>query len=81
MTASLLTEIEQIYPKAVDVADLFSYSTVVDLAAYIDGQLGPGTERTAGPGGDQALREVLDEIGDSELMSVFRDIEDHGERR
>ncbi|MCX4523029.1 SDR family NAD(P)-dependent oxidoreductase [Streptomyces anulatus] len=81
MTATLLTQIEQVYPGKVDIADLFSYSTVVDLAAYIDGQGDPGTERGAGPAGDQALQEALAEIGDPELMSVFRDFEDEGERR
>ncbi|MFH9474999.1 SDR family NAD(P)-dependent oxidoreductase [Streptomyces anulatus] len=78
MTAGLLTEIEQAYPGRVDIADLFSYSTVVDLAAYIDGQSDPGTEQPSARGGDQVLLEALAEIGDPELMSVFGDIEDDG---
>ncbi|MFC9937663.1 SDR family NAD(P)-dependent oxidoreductase [Nocardiopsis alba] len=80
MTANLLSKVEQAYPETVDVADLFSYSTVVDLAAYIDEQRGADAGGTADREGDRSLREALAEIGDTELISVFDDIEDSGER-
>ncbi|MCO1579140.1 SDR family oxidoreductase [Crossiella sp. SN42] len=80
MTADLLSKVEVAYPETVDVADLFSFSTVVDLAAYIDERLGPDADGTADPGADPALREVLAEIGDTELLSAFGDTGVHGER-
>lgn len=80
MTTDLLAKIELAYPETVDVADLFSYSTVVDLAVYIDEQRGADAGGTVDRGGDRSLREALAEIGDTELISVFDDIEDNGER-
>lgn len=80
MTANLLSKVEQVYPETVDVADLFSYSTVVDLADHIDGRRGADRGGASGPEDGGSLREALDELGDTELMSVFGDIEDGGER-
>ena len=74
MTAHLLSMIEEEFPGVVDVADLFSYSTVVDLAGFIDEQTGgpAAAPSTAGEAADSgALDDVLDEIGDSELTALF----------
>lgn len=77
MTAQLLAMVEDAYPGAVDIADLFSYSSVADLAAYIDERVDPaggGDARSAAAAGsDEELQDVLDEIGDSELHAIFGD--------
>ncbi|MEU4175690.1 SDR family NAD(P)-dependent oxidoreductase [Streptomyces sp. NPDC026589] len=87
MSAQLLSRIDEAFPGKVDIADLFSYATVADLAGHISGQLGEepddigqgssdgGREAAADGGTDLALQEVLEEIGDSELFSVFGGIE------
>ena len=74
MTAHLLSMIEEEFPGVVDVADLFSYSTVVDLAGFIDEQTGgpAAAPSTTGEAADSGtLDDVLDEIGDSELTALF----------
>lgn len=75
MTAQLLAKVEDAYPGVVDIADLFSYSSVADLAAYIDERVAPTGGSHAHPalttGADEELQDVLDEIGDSELHAIF----------
>lgn len=85
MTAQLLALVDEAFPGAVDIADLFSYATVADLAGYIDEQL-PATagdsdgdgEPAAGPEKDASLMRALDEIGDAELTSLFAEAEGSG---
>ncbi|MEU6183540.1 SDR family NAD(P)-dependent oxidoreductase [Streptomyces coeruleorubidus] len=84
MTAQLLSLVDEAFPGTVDIADLFSYATVADLAAHIDALAPSGTGAgAAAPGepaalGTDALREVLDELGDAELAGLFADAEDSG---
>lgn len=88
MTAQLLTMVEQAYPSAVDIADLFSYATVVDLAGYIDEQTAPTSAtgidgiRSADAGSDATaeLKEVLDELDDEELFTIFDGADRNGGR-
>ncbi|WP_405675533.1 SDR family NAD(P)-dependent oxidoreductase [Streptomyces sp. NBC_01511] len=85
VTAQLLALVDEAFPGAVDIADLFSYATVADLAGYIDEQL-PATagdsdgdgEPAAGPEKDASLMRALDEIGDAELTSLFAEAEGSG---
>ncbi|MEU3850379.1 SDR family oxidoreductase [Streptomyces sp. NPDC029554] len=82
MTAQLLSLVDEAFPGTVDIADLFSYATVADLAAHIDA-LAPADAGAGGTGdpaavATDALREVLDEIGDAELAGLFADAEDSG---
>ncbi|MER6911898.1 SDR family NAD(P)-dependent oxidoreductase [Streptomyces sp. NPDC000594] len=87
MTAQLLSLVDEAYPGAVDIADLFSYATVTDLAGYVDEQLPTAddaddagqVEEQAAPGADQSLQEALDEIGDAELASLFAEADGSGE--
>ncbi|WP_156753356.1 SDR family NAD(P)-dependent oxidoreductase [Actinokineospora pegani] len=81
MTSQLLSLIDEAYPGAVDIADLFSYSTIADLAAYIDERVGPPVvldEKQATA--DQSLMDVLDEIDDPELTALFGESDGGGVR-
>ncbi|WP_318196820.1 SDR family NAD(P)-dependent oxidoreductase [Streptomyces sp. MCL20-2] len=74
VTAQLLALVDEAFPGAVDIADLFSYATVADLAGYIDEQLPSADEGgKAEPDAREnaSLLEALDEIGDAELTSLF----------
>ncbi|MFE2752619.1 SDR family NAD(P)-dependent oxidoreductase [Actinosynnema sp. NPDC059335] len=78
MTAQLLQKVEDVYPGRIDIADLYSYATVTSLAGYIDERVA-AESRAAAPdrddfgGADQSLQDVLEEIGDAELTSMFAD--------
>ncbi|WP_030166309.1 SDR family NAD(P)-dependent oxidoreductase [Spirillospora albida] len=78
MTSQLLSKLDELFPDTVDIADLFSYSTVADLAAYIDERRGPARAPADAPAADQPLREVLEEIGDAELTGIFGDADGGG---
>ncbi|QKW15147.1 SDR family NAD(P)-dependent oxidoreductase [Verrucosispora sp. NA02020] len=76
MTAQLLQKIEDVYPGRIDIADLYSYASVVSLAGYIDERVaaesGPAAPGAAHLGEmDQSLQDVLAEIGDAELTTMF----------
>ncbi|MGM1057639.1 SDR family oxidoreductase [Saccharothrix sp. Mg75] len=85
MTAQLLQKVEDVYPGRIDIADLYSYATVTSLADYVDERIaaesGAAGSKAAGskaagagvadPGVDRSLQDVLEEIGDAELMTMF----------
>ncbi|OLF10150.1 thioester reductase [Actinophytocola xinjiangensis] len=78
MTAQLLRLIDEVYPGRVDIADLYSYATVVSLAEHIGEPAAPApppAESGATAETDQSLLEVLDEIGDDELTGLFADVD------
>ncbi|MFD0203139.1 MULTISPECIES: type I polyketide synthase [Saccharothrix] len=85
MTAQLLQKVEDVYPGRIDIADLYSYATVTSLAGYIDERIAAesGAARsTADAGGvDQSLQDVLEEIGDAELMTMFADTDGAGRKQ
>lgn len=67
MTTQLLGRLESHFPGVVDIADLFSYASVADLAQFIDEQTGSAVDVDL----DDELAEVLGEIGDDDLQSMF----------
>ncbi|KXK60532.1 thioester reductase [Micromonospora rosaria] len=76
MTAQLLQRVEEVYPGRIDIADLYSYASVASLAGYIDERIaaesGPAEPDPADVGDiDQSLQDVLAEIGDAELTTMF----------
>lgn len=78
MTTSLLKLVNQFYEGLVDIADLFSYATVVDLAQIIEERL---QEKEAQKAEDDGKVETLDlmdrlksELGeDSDLLNVLNE--------
>ncbi|ROP42185.1 SDR family oxidoreductase [Saccharothrix texasensis] len=91
MTAQLLQKVEDVYPGRIDIADLYSYATVTSLAGYIDERVA-AESGAAGPQGanvgeanvgeaDQSLQDVLEEIGDAELMTMFADTDGAGRKQ
>lgn len=88
MTTSLLKVVNQYYEGIVDIADLFSYASVIDLAKVIEERLNEkngieenklenSEEETEGQiTDDQRLKELLkEEIGDSdELLDVLNNV-------
>lgn len=84
MTTQLLKLIDRSYPGAVDIADLFSYPNVADLAGFVADKLAAqrDTVVTVAPVAQETvpadrgavhdlLRDVLDEMGDSDLSNMF----------
>lgn len=74
MITQLLKEVDARYPDTVDIADLYSYSSISELASYIDEKtISEAKEDTnADTNAHQALEDVLKELGSSELLDVFR---------
>ncbi|WP_300264889.1 SDR family NAD(P)-dependent oxidoreductase [Microbacterium sp.] len=70
VTTQLLGVLGERYPGVVDIADLFSYSTVVDLADFIASSTGQEEPATESPR-DDLLGEVLAELRDDELSAMF----------
>lgn len=77
MTTQLLKQINAEYPDVVDIADLFSYSSVSELSAYIREKTGIEEELILSEDAieekntHQVLMEVLGELGDKDLMDMF----------
>ncbi len=78
MTTQLLKLVDEAYPGVVDIADLFSYASIADLAGFIADQV--QDEPAAGEAAEAGdlLRDVLDELGDAELLEMFSGGEEAG---
>ncbi len=68
LATNLLMIIEKQYTGIVDISDIFTYSTVVDLAKYIDRKIGILTKKSSSREIDEESEEEFSEMKFKELL-------------
>lgn len=67
LASYLQKEINRIYPDAMAITDVFVYSTIADIAAYISGKLGLSSPQTEEVASDAQLEDLVQQFMSGKL--------------